>query len=424
MTSPPSRLAPLTAVLSALAALALPVRDHRAADWPSWRGHGGTGVSPESDLPVRWSASENLLFKVDLPGRGLSSPVIAGGRAYVTASSGVKQDRLHVLSFDARTGKRVWERQLWATGNTQCHPKTCMAAPTPVLDGGRIYALFATFDLVAFDGAGTIVWYRSLARDYPDLSNQVGMASSPVVWEDLVILDLETDSESFALAIDKRTGVNRWKTPRKEGINWTTPVIARRGAAVEILLQSRHDLSAYDPRTGARLWTHAGGNLDTIASPVAVEGAVYVPAGELLAVEPGGPDEDPRVLWKSPRLRAATASPLHYEGRVYAVNSAGVLGCADGKTGEILWQERLEGAFSASPVAGDGKVYCVNEEGVTAVVDVRAERHIAATNPIGATILASPAIAAGAIYLRSDNHLYAIADPALEGGRAGARGGE
>jgi outer membrane protein assembly factor BamB len=414
MTLFSTRLALFPAVTVVLVTLALPARDPRAADWPCWRGPGGTGVSPEAGLPVRWSASENLLFKVDLPGRGVSSPVIAAGRAYVTASSGVTQNRLHVLSFDARTGKRVLERQLWATGGTQCHPKTCMAAPTPVLDDDRIYALFASFDLVAFDGAGTIVWYRSLALDYPELSNQVGMASSPVVWDDLVILDLATDSDAFALAIDKHTGLNRWKTPRKEGINWTTPVVARRGAAVELLLQSRHDLSAHDPRTGDRLWTHPGGTLDTIASPVTGEGTIYLSAGEMLAIEPGSADTAPRVLWKASRLRAATASPLHYEGRVYAVNSAGVLGCADGATGEMLWQQRLEGAFSASPVAGDGKIYCVNEEGVTAVVDVRAEKRIAATNPLGATILASPAIAGGAIYLRSDGHLYAIGAPPQE----------
>jgi outer membrane protein assembly factor BamB len=337
----------------------------------------------------------------------VSSPVISGGRAYLTASSGVGQGRLHVLSFDARSGKRLWERQFWATGGTQCHPKTCMAAPTPVLDGDRIHALFATFDLVALDAGGVLLWCRSLARDYPDLSNQVGMASSPIVWEDLLILDLETDSEAFALAVDQRTGLNRWKIPRKKGINWTTPVIARRGTVVELLLQSRHDLSAYDPRTGARLWTHEG-SLDAIATPVVGDGPIIAPAGEVLALEPGPTGEPPRVLWKAPKLRAATASPLLYEGRVYALSSAGILCCADAATGEILWQERLEGAFSASPVAGDGKVYCVNEEGVTTVVDVRGEKRVAATNPLGETILASPAIAGGAIYVRSDRYLYAI----------------
>jgi outer membrane protein assembly factor BamB len=408
-------------VTALLVALALPVRGPRAADWPCWRGPGGTAVSPETGLPVRWSASENLLFKVDLPGRGVSSPVIAGGRVYVTASSGVTQNRLHVLSFEARTGNRVWERQLRATGRTQCHPKTCMAAPTPVLDGDRVHALFATFDLVSFDRDGTIVWYRSLARDYPGLSNQVGVASSPVVWEDLVILDLETDSDAFALAIDRQTGLNRWKTPRREGINWTTPVLARRGDATDLLLQSRHDLSAYDPRTGAILWTHPGGSLDSIASPVAGEGRIYVPAGEMLAIEPGSADSAPRVLWKAARLRASTASPLHYDGRVFAVSSAGVLGCADAATGEMLWQERLEGAFSASPVAGDGKIYCVNEEGVTFVVDARGEKRVQAANPLGAAILASPAIAGGVIYLRSDGHLHAIGARTREAGGVGAR---
>src|SRR5262249_22944007 len=143
-----------------------------AADWPQFRGPGGAGVSPETGLPTRWSPTENIRWKVDLPGRGVSSPIVAGERIYLTACSGYQQRRLHILSFDAATGAKQWERQFQATGNTFCHPKTCMAAPTPVSDGERVYALFATGDLACLGRAGDLIWYRSFVGDYRDITNQ------------------------------------------------------------------------------------------------------------------------------------------------------------------------------------------------------------------------------------------------------------
>ena len=409
MRGTPGRVFPAALIL-VLAAPRAPT-----ADWPGWRGPGGSGVSDETGLPSRWSATENVRWKAELPGRGLSSPVIAGGKVYVTASSGAKQDRLHVLSFDASSGRKLWERQLWATGDTQCHPKTSMAAPTPASDGARVYALFATCDLAAHDAAGRLVWYRSLARDYPDLSNQVGMAASPVLREDLLFIALDTDSSAFVLAVDTATGVNRWKTERPRGINWTTPVFFRRGSRVEVVVQSGKGLTAYEPRTGEVLWVHQAG-LDSIASPVAGGEVLFAPGGNISAILPGAGGEGPRVLWTSPRIKASTASPLHHDSRLYAIASAGVLACADAATGEVLWQERLQGPFSASPVLGDGKLYCVNEEGVTAVVDLRAESRVVAKNPLGEGVLASPAISGGAIFLRSDRYLYAIGGGGVQGG--------
>ena len=379
-----------------------------AGDWPQWRGGDGQGVSAEKNLPVRWTETEGIRWKVDLPGRGLSSPVVAGGRVYLTANTGVSQDRLHVLCFDFASGKRLWERQFWATGLTACHPKTCMAAPTPVTDGRHVYALFATNDLVCLDADGTLVWYRSLARDYPNITNQVGMAASPVLWKNTLILSLETDSESCAIGIDTATGQNRWRVERNVGINWVTPLVARRGASAELLLQSRSDITAYDPETGRKKWTHRAGNLDTIPSPVASDGLIYVPAGQLVAIRPGAADEEPAVLWQSAKLRAATASPLFYRGRLYTVNQVGVLTCGDPETGDVIWQERIKGPFSASPVAGDDKLYLVNEEGTTTVISTESDDRILATNPLGETILASPAISGGVMFLRSDKHLFCV----------------
>jgi outer membrane protein assembly factor BamB len=381
----------------------------RAADWTQFRGSGSTGVSEETGLPVTWNATENVRWKADLPGRGLSSPVIAGGRVYVTACSGYQQTRLHVLCFDAESGKKLWERQFTATGGTGCHPKTSMAAPTPVTDGERVYALFATCDLACLDRDGNLVWYRSLVGDYPTVTNQVGMAASPVLWKDTLLLTLENAGESFALGIDTKTGKNRWKIERPRLINWVTPLVVTDGKRAEVLLHSSSELTAYDPETGARRWTYEGKGLATIPSAAAGNGLIFVPGGELVALKPGSEQAKPEVKWASNKLSPRTASPLFYRDHVYTLNGAGVLNCAEAATGKILWQERLKGPFSASLVAGDGKIYATNEEGTTFVVEPGQDKGtILASNALGETILCSPAIAGGAIFVRSDQHLFCI----------------
>lgn len=378
-----------------------------AADWPQFRGPNGAAVSDETGLPLKWSASDGLRWKVELPGRGLSSPVIAGGRLYLTACTGYKQDRLHVLCFDATSGKKLWERQLTATGGTQCHPKTTMAAPTPATDGQRVFALFATGDLAAFDKDGGLLWYRSLVSDYPTIGNNVGMAASPVLWRDVLLVPMENIGESFLAGLDAATGRNVWRAERGRDINWVTPCLFTRNGQTEVLLQSRENLTAYDARTGARRWTYQGEGLSTIPSTVTAGGLVLVPGGDLTALRPqdsGTPD----VVWKATKLRPATGTPLVYRDRVYSLGGAGVLNCADLKDGKVLWQQRLKGPFSASPIAADGKVYVVSEEGVASVVQLGDEPKVLATNTMGETILATPAISGGAIYLRSDRYLYCV----------------
>jgi outer membrane protein assembly factor BamB len=380
-----------------------------AGDWPQFRGPGGSGVSSEVGLPTRWSATEGLRWKVELPGRGLSNPVITGGRVYVTACSGYQQTRLHVLCLDQATGKRLWERQVWATGNTHCNGTTNMAAPTPVTDGQNVFALFATGDLIAFDRDGNLLWYRALAQDYPKITNQVGMASSPVLWNDVLLLAMENDGDSFVAGLDKHTGVNRWKVTRDRQINWATPVVRIDGERPEALFMTAGELLALDPETGKRRWSYRGEGLSSTSSIVLAEGLVILPGG--VAIRPPGKEgTEPAVIWKSSKLRTGLSSFLHDRGRVYAVNPSGVLNCADVKDGRILWSVRTKGTCSATPVAADGKVYLVNEEGLTSVVQTADEGRLLTTNPVGETIQATPAIADGAIFLRSDRHLYCVGE--------------
>lgn len=379
-----------------------------AADWPQFRGPGGAGFSNEIGLPTKWSKTENLRWVADLPGRGLSCPVIAKGKVYVTACTGFQQDRLHVLCFDAATGKMLWQRQFWATGTTVCHQKTCMAAPTPTTDGERVFALFATADLVALDAEGNLLWYRSLVRDYPTVGNNVGMASSPVVGKDAVLIAMENAGESFAVAIDKLTGKNRWKIDRHRGINWTTPLVRGSGEQAEIIFQSPKDVAAYDQATGKKRWSFEGEGRSFSTSPSPIPGndlVLLAGGGKMMAIKPG--PGDPQLVWESNKLKTGYASALFYQNRVYTV-SAPTVNCVDGTDGKLLWTERVKGAYSASPVAADGKLYVVSEEGATTVIQLGDKPQILNVNEVGETILATPSIADGAIYLRSDQHLWCI----------------
>jgi outer membrane protein assembly factor BamB len=384
-----------------------------AADWPQFLGPGGAGVSDETGLPTKWDGpgGVHVRWKAELPGRGVSSPVVARGKVYVTACTGVRQDRLHVLCFDAETGKRLWERQLAATGNTHYHPKTCAAAPTPTADEDRVFALFASGDLVALSADGDLLWYRALARDYPRIANQVGMAASPVVCDDVVLVPMENADDSFAAGLYKLTGRNRWKVPRPRDINWVTPRLVDPGGHTQALFLSANELTAYDPATGRECWRYREEGLSpnpSVPTPAVDGGLIVTGNGVALRLRDR---EAPAPAWKSNKLRPAYASPLFYRGRLYAVSNTGTrLDCFDTESGKALWSERVRGPFSASPVAADGKVYLVNEEGVTTVIEVGDRPRVLATNPLGEGVLATPAMSGKALFLRSDQHLYCIGE--------------
>ncbi len=380
-----------------------------AADWPQFKGPNAAGVSDEKGLPAEWGKGTNVAWAADLPARGVSCPVFVGGRVYVTASSGQRDDRLHVLAFDAATGKQLWHRQLTATGSTACHPKSCMAAPTPVADGSGVYALFATGDLAAFDADGTLRWYRSLVGDYPTVSNQVGMASSPVLVGDKLIVPLDNAGDSFLAAVDAKYGKNVWKTARPRDINWTTPLVRSvAGGGTEVLLLAPKDLTAYDADTGAKRWSYQPGGKGSIPSPTLAGDKLLLPVGGVQAVtlNDKGVVGDPS--WKAGAVQTGMPSPLLYDGRVYVVNGSGVATCADAATGKVLWKERTKGAYSASPVAGDGKVYLLNETGTTTVLKAGDTYDVLATNDLGGETLATPAVADGSLFIRTDKSLYRV----------------
>jgi outer membrane protein assembly factor BamB len=379
-----------------------------AADWRQFRGNDATGVARDDKAPQALDESKQA-WRVDLPGRGLSGPIVVGTRVFLTASTGADQERLHVLCFSTTDGTLQWERQFWATGRTQCHQKMAVATPTPASDGQRVFAFFSCNDLACLDLEGNLLWFRGLTHDFPNASNSLGMASSPVVFGDTLVVQVESDAESFSTGVDVETGVPRWKIDRPRAANWTSPAIVKGSSGPLALLQSSEGITVVEPRSGKVAWKYGEG-ASTIPSSAVVGDLVVAPSNGLTAIR-GGSDGKAEIVWKSAKLSPGTPSPLVVDGRIFTVNRAGALACASLKDGEVLWQARLKGPFSSTPVAAAGHVYFVNEEGLVQVVKPGAESgEIVSDHALGETVLCTPAVAGGAFYVRSDKHLWKFAD--------------
>lgn len=382
-----------------------------SADWLQFRGTDTNGVA--EDAGPRSLSATSIEWMAELEGSGLSSPIIVGDRVFVTSDTGFREDQLHVLCFDANSGEALWDREFWATGRTGCHPKSCVAAPSPCSDGERIFAFYSSNDIACLDLDGNILWFRGLTHDYPNASNSLGMSSSLVVVGDTLVAMVECDAESFTAGLDTATGETRWKLDRPRKANWTSPVVLPvDGGDDLVLVQSSAGLVAIHPLTGDIAWNYDGG-ASTIPSSVVHEGVVYVPSHGITALSPdSNADGNVSMLWQEGSLGPGTASPIVHQGKLFTLNSSGVLVCADLESGERQWQLRIGGSFSASPVAAGDCLYFVNEEGMLSIVDISGpEGEIIATYDLEQTVLCTPAIADGAIFLRSDNRLWRIANP-------------
>ena len=384
-----------------------------AADWPAFRGPASSGASSSAEIP----AQPKIAWSAKLPGRGLASPIIIGDRVFVTAAEGAGQERLSVLCFQAGDGALLWERSMQATGRTMTHAKTCVAANTPCSDGSRVFALWSSNDLAAFDLEGNLLWLRGLTDDYANASNSLGMASSPVVVGNTVVVQIENDSESYALGIDVHTGKNRWKLDRPKLANWSSPVPvpARAGAPASVLLQSKEGVCAVNAENGELLWQLAG-NASTMSSSVALQDTVYLPASGVTALAVPAPGvHEPQTLWNSRQINPSTTSPLLLQGRLFSVNNAGILTMADPASGDVKWKLRLSGPFSGSPVGAKDRIVLVNEKALLQIVDAAAPEGAVLSQlqlPLNVETkelaLCTPALSGARIFVRTDSTLWCV----------------
>jgi outer membrane protein assembly factor BamB len=384
-----------------------------ADDWRQFRGTQQSSVAASAKLPTTWDIKEgtNVAWTAELPGRGPSSPIVVAGRVIVTASSGAAQDRLHVLCFDAASGKQRWHRQFWATGRCFTHPDSANAANTPASDGQRIFAFYSSNDLVCLDLDGNLQWYRGLAHDYPKAGNDAGMASSPLVIGDTVITQVEAQGDSFATGLDTATGETRWLKQRTPNMNWCSPVELRGENGKSLaLLQDAGGLTAVEPASGEQVWSFAQPS-DVISSAAVADGRIILASKGITALRASTDSPTVDLLWSENKLTPGAASPVAHDNRIYTVDRAPVLSCANAANGKIVWEQRLKGAFWATPVIAGGHVYCLSHEGDCQVVKLgKNKAELVATNSFGEKLQASPAVADHAMYVRSDKHLWKISE--------------
>ena len=421
----------------------------RADDWPNWRGPEATGVSAERTLPTRWSATENVAWKAPIAGVGISTPIVSGDRVFVTSQIGAGVSRqgprlvqgadaaamgeralgsgrsapadpnkaVFVVEAFARTdGKRLWESRIDAEGTlTPTHEKHNLATPSPVTDGTLVFALFGTGQLVSLNRDGTVAWQQHLGKQYAPFDIQWGHGSSPILYGDTIILLCDHPSSSYLIALDKRTGKERWKSDRGKGrASYSTPLVVESASGVELIVNSTERIDSYDPRSGTLLWHVGEANRFPVPSPVSHSGVIYASrgyrSGPYMAIKPGGRGDvaSTHVIWSVATGAPYVSSLLFYEGIIYMANDVGVLTAVDAATGQRVWQQRTDGVFSASPVAGGGHVYFLSENGDTVVVKAGRSPEIVARNAVAERALASPAISNGRLFLRTDDHLIAI----------------
>jgi outer membrane protein assembly factor BamB len=393
--------------LALASALILAAITPAQADWLNFRGPQGSGFDPSAATTPSELSEKTLAWKVPLPGRGLGSAIVVGDKVFVTAASGPEQQQLHVLCFSVKDGSPLWERRFWATGRTMSHTKTNNAAPTPASDGERIYALYSSNDLICLDLEGNLVWMRALTLDYPNASNSLGLASSPIVAGDTLVAQIENDSESFAAGFDLLTGVNKWKLDRPKSANWTSPTVVKKDGESIVALQGSDGILGLLPSTGSSVFKIAGG-ASTIPSSAASGDQIFIPSNGMTAMRIGASGAEPEKVWNESNERPGTASPLIIGEKVYLINNAGVLTAVERSTGKRVWRTRIEGPFSGSPVAGAGdRLFIFGETGIGQIVDLSgAEGKIVSKIELGETILSTPALSDGALYIRSDGHLW------------------
>lgn len=392
----------------------------QAHDWPEFRGPTGQGLSPAKDVPVRWDATHNVAWSVELPGAGWSSPVLVRRRLYLTTARsqpGSKGLELGALCLDARDGKVLWDTTVFRPEDgASLHRKNGHASPTPIVRDGRMYVHFGHLGTACLDLAGRVLWRQSSVK-YPP---QHGNGGSPVLAGDLLVFNCDGVTDPMVVALDRRSGDVRWKAPRHnepvpKKFSFSTPLLIRHAGRSELVSPGAGGTYAYDPETGRELWRVSTGNgFSVVPRPVFAHGLLFVNTDydfpKFYAIRPGGTGDvtATHLAWQAGRGAPSTPSPVVVGAEVYYVSDAGIATCADARTGKVHWNERLGGGFSASPVAAEGRVYFQNEEGVGTVVRAGTTFEVLSRNELGERTLASYAVDDHTLFIRGERHLFRI----------------
>jgi outer membrane protein assembly factor BamB len=422
-----------------------------AQNWPSFRGPNASGVADGQPTPSKWdvASGENVLWKTPVPGMAVSSPVVWGDRVFVStavssdASAGIKTGlygdvkpsndvSMHswrLLALDKRTGKVLWDRVAHeGVPKTKRHPKSSQASATPVTDGRHVVVSFGSEGLYAYDFDGKLLWTRDLgtlnAGWFYDPDYEWGIASSPIIWKNSVIVQCDIQKNSFVAAFDVATGNPLWRTAREEIPSWSTPTVYERDGRSELVTQATGFTRGYDPATGKELWRLSGNSEIAIPTPIVGPNLIivtngYTPIQPIYAIKPGASGDitlkkdqtsSESVAWSMPRGGPYIPTPVIYGDHLYVLAITGVLTSYDVRTGQRIYQQRvgMGGSFSASPVAADGKLYISSEDGDVYVVKAGLQYELLASNSIGEVLMASPAISDGIVFFRGLRNVFAI----------------
>jgi outer membrane protein assembly factor BamB len=387
----------------------------RAGNWPEFRGPTGQGLSTERGLPVKWSATDNVAWKKEIPGKGWSSPVIVDGRVYLTTSVG-EGPSLRALCLDAKSGATVWDSEVVNVGSApRHHAKNTQASPTPIVEGQRVYVHFGHMGTACLDLAGKVLW-RNTSLPYPPVH---GNGGSPALVDDVLVFSCDGANDPFIAALAKSDGAVRWKVPRSttagKRFSFSTPLVITINGRKQIITPGSGGVSALDPKGGSEIWrVRYGEGYSVVPRPVFGHGLVFLSSGfdraNVLAIRPDGKGDvtDTHVAWSVSRSAPKTPSLLLVGDELYAASDDGFGTCLDAKTGRVLWNERLGRAFSASPLHAEGRVYFLGEDGTGVVVKAGTAFEKLAENPLGERTLASYAAADGALFIRGEQHLFRI----------------
>ena len=391
-----------------------------AQEWPQFRGPEGQGHSPDQNVPLEWSETKNIVWKTPVPGLGWSSPVVAGGRVWLTSATpprtGERDISLRAMAFDVETGREVVNVEVFRVRSPrEINPKNSWASPTPIVEGDRVYVHFGAEGTAALTTAGAVVWKKQFQYE-----SQHGAGGSPVLHGDLLIFSCDGSDTAFVVALEKGSGKVKWKRDRRYPADqaYSTPLVIRVGDRDQLVSIGAFRAAAYEPETGKEIWrvNYADG-FSNVPRPVYAHGLVYIATGfqqpTLLAVRPDGTGDVTKthVAWTLRRGAPLTPSPLVVGDEIYVLTDGGIATCLDARSGEPRWQMRLGSTYSASPVLAGGRIYLPGEDGVTTVIVPGKQFGRLASNRLDGALLASPAVSKGSIFVRSDSNLYRISAP-------------